>query len=205
MVRSGAGATVGRAAAARALALLLATCALCQCGAGSAERALADLRAAVAAGDAKALFRALDQPTRWQWMGAHEAQRAAYDLVLDGFPEGPDRTRLLARFETAALRDVAALFAAALADGTAGMTWDTLREVLPAGARVQVVIDGDQAVATTPAGATLHFRRGKGVVPYWGYSDLIAAAEQANRRAFNDLDLVRRSAADYARAGGGGS
>ena len=46
------------------------------------------LTAAVNAGDGGALFDALDQETRWNWMSIQKFHREAYDIVLSNYPEG---------------------------------------------------------------------------------------------------------------------
>ena len=46
--------------------------------------------AAVNAGDGGALFDALDQETRWNWMTIQKFHREAYDIVLSNYPEGRD-------------------------------------------------------------------------------------------------------------------
>jgi len=51
------------------------------------------LAAAVTAGDGGALFDALDQETRWNWMSIQEFHREAYDIVLSNYPEGEIRAR----------------------------------------------------------------------------------------------------------------
>src|SRR5262245_54106478 len=97
---SASGGTVGwrRAAAGAALVTLVG----CARGASTPEEAYRRLAAAVTAKDAGALFDALDQETRWSWMTVQRSHREAYDVVLSIFPEGPDRTRQLGRFEAGA-------------------------------------------------------------------------------------------------------
>jgi hypothetical protein len=62
----------------------------------------ARLAAAVAAHDGAKLWNALDQDTRWSWMTIQRAWRECYDITQSAVPEGPERTRLLARFEPGA-------------------------------------------------------------------------------------------------------
>src|SRR6185369_13736530 len=60
------------------------------------------LTAAVTANDGGALFDALDQETRWNWMSIQKFHREAYDIVLSNYPEGEIRERETRRFEHAA-------------------------------------------------------------------------------------------------------
>jgi len=60
------------------------------------------LSEAVNAGDGGALFDALDQQTRWNWMSIQKFHREAYDIVLSNYPEGEVRERETRRFERAA-------------------------------------------------------------------------------------------------------
>src|SRR5689334_21113864 len=60
------------------------------------------LTAAVTANDGGALFDALDQETRWNWMSIQKFHREAYDIVLSNYPEGEVRERETRRFERAA-------------------------------------------------------------------------------------------------------
>src|SRR5512136_1175812 len=71
-------------------------------GAATPAEAHARLAAAVAAHDSTRLWNALDQDTRWSWMAVVRAWREAYDITQSAVPEGPERARLLARFEPAA-------------------------------------------------------------------------------------------------------
>src|SRR4029077_12840848 len=60
------------------------------------------LSVAVNAGDGGALFDALDQETRWNWMSIQNFHREASDIVLSNYPEGEIRERETRRFEHAA-------------------------------------------------------------------------------------------------------
>src|ERR1700755_445974 len=57
---------------------------------------------AVTAKDAPALFEALDQKSRWDWMTVQKSHREAYDIILSNYPEGPARDREVHRFERGA-------------------------------------------------------------------------------------------------------
>src|SRR6185295_73921 len=57
---------------------------------------------AVTAGDAGALWDALDQESRWAYMTVQKWHREAYDIVLSNYPEGLERERERRRYEPAA-------------------------------------------------------------------------------------------------------
>src|SRR6476620_5682456 len=92
----------------RAMFLGLAIAALCVGGAGcrpkakTPDEAYKRLSVAVNSGDGGALFDALDQETRWNWMSIQKFHREAYDIVLSNYPEGEIRERATRRFEHAA-------------------------------------------------------------------------------------------------------
>src|SRR4051812_33742619 len=63
----------------------------CRQKAKTPAEAFKRLTTAVNAGDGGALFDALDQQTRWNWMSIQKFHREAYDIVLSNFPEGEIR------------------------------------------------------------------------------------------------------------------
>ena len=85
------------------LAFFMLACVSCGArGARTPTQAHARLSAAVAAHDSAMLWSALDQDTRRSWMTIQRAWRECYDITQSAVPEGPERTRLLARFEPGA-------------------------------------------------------------------------------------------------------
>jgi len=181
------------------LALLILTCA--SCGAGRARtpaEAHARLASAVAARDGMNLWNALDQDTRWSWMTIERAWRECYDITQSAVPEGPERTRLLARFEPGATSESAqTLFAKMLTPEE----WTTTQALLAAaGARLpEMDASGESSTIATPAGE-LRYRKAHNRFWGWGYSGFAARAEQLKRTAHGDLDRMRTDAADYERA-----
>jgi hypothetical protein len=158
----------------------------------------ARLVAAVAAHDSTLLWDALDLETRWSWMTVLRAWREAYDITQSVVPEGPERTRLLARFEAGASTESArALFARMLTTPE----WSRLQAlVAAAGARLpDSAAAGKSSELTTPVGSLL-YRKGHGWRSGWGYAGLSPRAEQLRFAATADLERMRKDAADYERA-----
>lgn len=181
--------------------LLLLVLPLVACGSrGAATPAAAHARltAAVATHDSARLWEALDLETQWSWMTVQRSWREAYDITLSVVPEGPERNRLLARFEAGATSENAAsLFARRLA----AEDWTRLAAlVAAAGSQTPALAaSGPTSEIATPAGALL-YRKGHGWRSGWGYAGLAAAAEQLKLAAIADLDWMRKDAADYERA-----
>ncbi len=172
--------------------------AACARGGKTPEEAYRRLADAVAARDAARLFDALDLQTRWSWMTVQRAQREAYDVVLSTHPEGPDRARLLERLEAAAHAESARdLFAAKLPENAWQDLSGRLRGSRAEGIRPQ---GAHEAESIGPGGGRLLFRRDPRGQRGWGYAGLSDAGADLERRALADLELVRRSAADYERA-----
>ncbi len=151
---------------------------------------------AVRAGDGKALFAAVDQQTRWSWMTVKRCHRETYDIILSNYPEGPARERELRRYASGATSATAADFFAAEAGPAA------LASLAPLSAgpdaTVEIAADGKTADAVAASGARWPLARGDD--GSWGYAGLAADAEERARRAVQDLELARSSAADYERA-----
>jgi hypothetical protein len=167
-------------------------------GASSPAEALARLAAAVAAHDSAKLWNALDQDTRWSWMTIQRAWREAYDITQSAVPEGPERVRLLARFEPAATsEDAQTLFSKMLLTDE----WQQTAALLAAAEARQplLVPSGESSEIATPEGP-LVFRKAHNRFWGWGYSGLAARAEQIKRTASADLERMRANAADYERA-----
>jgi len=153
------------------------------------------LAAAVTAGNAGALYDALDQETRWNWMSIQKFHREAYDIVLSNYPEGEIRERETRRFEHAATTSSARdLF---IAD-TAPKLIPMLIPLVLGGAPIEAGPGDDMASAVLASGARVPFRRSKD--GDWGYAGLDKRAEDDKNRAYHDLEVVRASAADFERA-----
>jgi hypothetical protein len=167
-------------------------------GAHTAADAHARLTAAVAVHDSTKLWNALDQDTRWSWMTIQRAWRESYDITQSAVPEGPERTRLLERFNPAATSENAqALFTKMLTPED----WTSTQALLTAA--------GSRQPTLTPSGETSEIATEAGILVYrkphnrywgWGYSGLSARADQIKRTASADLDRMRSDAADYERA-----
>ncbi len=169
----------------------------CSRGARSPEEGYRQLALAVQARDARALFAALDQETRWSWMTIQRSHREAYDIVQSVYPDGAERARQIARFEAGAQSDGAdALFATQVTD----KDWQELAVIVSAQATPAATFrtSGDTATADV-RGKAVPFRQGP-KDGRWGYTGYAETAEATKRRAMTDLDLLRRSAADYERA-----
>lgn len=176
------------------LALALVAAMACRPTAKTPEEAYRRYSLAVAGRDGGALFDALDQGTRWCWMTVQRTHREAYDILLSSFPEGPDRTRQLRRFEAGALasheREVFAAWFDAARFGPLAQTGGATPAFEPA---------GDGEVTAVVNSVRLPFRRGP-KDGGWGYAGLAAESDDAQRRAIADLEIIRRSAADWERA-----
>jgi hypothetical protein len=181
----------------RSGALLVALALGCGgCGrAKTPEEAYARFSQAVTAGDPERLFDALDQPSRWAWMTVQKSHREAYDIILSNYPEGAERTRQLRRFERGAvLGSARQLFVEEV--GRAALPG--LAPMVGQGARFERALDGTRAEAVLPSGARVALRKGEN--GSWGFAGLGQDAEERQRRALSDVEVVRTSAADYERA-----
>jgi hypothetical protein len=179
---------------------------LAGCGSRGAETpalAHARLGTAVAAHDSAKLWDALDLDTRWSWMTIQRAWREAYDITHSVVPEGPERTRLLARFEPGATSENAqTLFARMLSTED----WSKTQALIAAaGARVPSETTDDKSSELSTAAGPLVYRKGHGWRSGWGYAGLAGRAEQLKIAAIADLERMRRDAADYERAAARGS
>ena len=178
-----------------ALAALTAATAGCRHKSKTPAEAYNRLTAAVNAGDGGALFDALDQETRWNWMSIQKFHREAYDIVLSNYPEGEIRERETRRFEHAATASSARdLFIVDAAPRILPM----LRPLVLSGAPIEPGATPDEAAAVLASGARVELRRGKD--GSWGYGGLAKRAEEDKNRAYHDLEGVRASAADFERA-----
>jgi hypothetical protein len=181
------------------VAFLILTCA--SCGARRARtpaEAHTRLGTAVAARDGMQLWNALDQDTRWSWMTIQRAWRECYDITQSAVPEGPERTRLLARFDPGATSENAQTLFAKLLTPEEWTTTQTL--VAAAGARLpEMEASGETSIIATPAGE-IRYRQARNRFWGWGYSGFAARAEQLKRTAYGDLERMRTDAADYERA-----
>jgi hypothetical protein len=165
---------------------------------GSKTPALAKERlvAAVTAKDAQQLWRALDLDTQWSWMTIQRAGRESYDITLSNVPEGPQRERLIKRFEAAATaEDAPTLFARQV---TPELWTQLSSQVAAAGNREPQPVAADRAEIALPEGK-LVFRKNDHTSFGWGFSGLAESAELQKRTASTDLEALRTSAADYER------
>lgn len=158
------------------------------------------VQAAVNASDPGALFDALDQGSRWAWMTVQKSHREAYDIILSNYPEGRERERELRRFEKGAtLGSARQLFIEEV--GRAAL--DKLAKPLPDVVRLDVAGDGNSAAAVLPSGSAIALRKGRD--GNWGYGALADDAEDRQKRALGDVEVVRLNAADYERAASRGA
>ena len=181
------------------IAFLIMTCA--GCGAGPAHtpaEAHARLAAAVGARDGAKLWNALDQDTHWSWMTIQRAWRECYDITQSAVPEGPERTRLLARFEPGATSENAqTLFARMLTPED----WTKAQAlVTAAGTRLPALAPSGETSEIPTALGPLVYRKAHNRFWGWGYSGFAERAEQLKRTAHGDLDRMRTDAADYEKA-----
>ena len=178
------------------LALVLVSALGCRHKSKSPAEAFRRFAAAVNSGDGGALFDALDQGTRWNWMTIQKWHREAYDIVLSNYPEGPDREREKRRFEPAAV----ATSARELFKNDAAPALMMMLQPLVLGepTSIQMGPGENQAGAVIGSGARVELARGKD--GGWGFAGLAKQAEDDKNRAFHDLEVVRASAADYERA-----
>jgi hypothetical protein len=167
-------------------------------GARTPAEAHARLTAALAAHDSALLWNALDQDTRWSWMGVQRAWREAHDITQSVVPEGPERSRLLARFAPGASSENAqGLFARMLTPED----WSSSQAlVTAAGPRLSEPSASGESSTTDTALGALVYRKAHNRFWGWGFSGLAARAELVQRTANADLDRMRRDAADYERA-----
>ena len=182
----------------RLLPLLFLVPALVGCrsrDAATPAEAHARLAAAVATHDGARLWGAIDEETRWSWMSVQRAWREAYDITLSVVPEGPERNRLLARFEAGATsEDARSLFERMLRPED----WSRLQALLAAAGsrRPEMPASGTTSEIVTPAGPLL-YRKGQSQHSGWGYAGLASRAEQIKFSATADLERMRKDAADY--------
>jgi hypothetical protein len=154
------------------------------------------LAKAVAARDPLQLWRALDLDTQWSWMTVQRAGREAYDITLSNVPEGPQRERLIKRFEAAAtVEDAPTLFARWV---TPDLWTKLAAQVAAAGSREPQPVAPDRAEIALPEGR-LAFRKSDRRGFGWGFSGLAEPAEDLKRTASTDLEALRTNAADYER------
>lgn len=172
---------------------IAATAAACSRGPRNPEAAYEKLAEATREGDARALFEALDQETRWSWMSVLRCHREAFDIVHSNFPGGDDRESKLARFEPGATaEDAAALFEAAMGEAALARAKNLLPE------RATISREGpDRAMVTAKDGSRIELRQVEG---RWGYTGFSADADARKLRAVADLELTKTSATDYERA-----
>ena len=145
--------------------------------------------------DGGALFDALDQETRWNWMTIQKFHREAYDIVLSNYPEGEAASARRA----ASRRPRPRLGARSVHHATPRRDLPMLRAAGRCRARRSRRAPAeDTAAAVLASGMRVELKRsGNGD---WGYAGLGKQAEEDKNRAYHDLEVVRASAADFERA-----
>jgi hypothetical protein len=181
--------------------MLLLSLLVLGCGARGARtpaEAHARLAAAARAHDAGLLWTALDQDTHWSWMSIQRAWRECYDITLSAIPEGPERARLLARFEPGATSENAqTLFARMLTPEE----WSQVQSLVSAaGTQTPAMPASGQSSELVTSAGPLVYRKAHNRYWGWGFAGLSVRAEQLKRTASADLDRMRSDAADYERA-----
>jgi hypothetical protein len=185
----------------KSLLLPLTVLACLGCGLGKARtpaEAHARLAAALATHDSTLLWNALDQDTRWSLMAVQRAWREAYDITQSVVPEGPERSRLLARFAPGATSENAqTLFAKMLTPED----WTSLQALVAAAeSRLPEMSPSGETSEVATAAGSLVYRKAHNLFWGWGFSGLASRAEQWKRTAWADLERMRKDAADYERA-----
>lgn len=180
----------GTRPAAALVSVVLTMFPACGQGARSPEVAFARFADAVRARDGIKLFEIVDGNTRSAWLTVQRSQRESYDILLSVFPEGGERDRQLRRFEAGARSESAAsLFAGQLTPAT----WTRLSATLEDKPAIKVTANEAEVGSR---GLRLHRdKSGR-----WGYAGLTDEAEQQRKRAWGDLEELRKSAADLERA-----
>jgi len=173
----------------------------CTFKAKTPEEAYRRFSKAISERDGAALFDALDQSTRWNWMTVQKWHREAYDIVISNYPPGPERDRELRRFEKGATAPSAReMFKLEVAPGLLPLLAPL---VVADKTTVEIEPPGDVAEIVLPAGGRVRFAVGsKGG---WGFAGLAPDAEARKNRAYHDLEQVRANAADYERAAARGA
>jgi hypothetical protein len=178
-----------------AAVLLLAVVAGCGRKARTPAAAYERFAAAVRAGDAAGLYRALDQQSQWSVISTQRYYREIVDIVSHGYP--PDaRQRELGRVAGAELRKPAAFFAAQNARRGGG--WVS-RCAAGVGGVARIEEQGATAVVHTDRGGRFEFASS----PHgWGFSGLRAELDELKSRASHDVETARENAKIYEQAGG---
>lgn len=180
------------------LAIAYATLACGPAKAKSPAEAQSRLREAANTRDARKLWNALDQDTRWSWMTIQRAWREAYDITLSNLPEGPNRDRLQARFEPGATAENAEQVFLKMVTKE---DWIKVSADVSGMGNREPKLDPSEtsAAVATPSGP-VSFRNAHNRYWGWGYAGLSDQAEDLKRTASTDLENLRKEAADYERA-----
>jgi hypothetical protein len=167
-------------------------------GSKTPEEARARLEAAVASRNPNQLWRALDLDTQWSWMTILRAGRESYDITLSHVPEGPQRDRLIRRFEPAATsQDAAELFARSLPADTGPKL---AAQVAAARGQALTLNAAGTEAELVISGGRLLFRKSSQRRFGWGFAGLADQTNDLKRAASADLEALRKDAADYERA-----
>jgi hypothetical protein len=158
------------------------------------EGAYLRIASSLSHGDLRGVFRYLEDDAADACANVLRDRKEASDLVDRFYPE-PERTRLLDEYRphatAAEAADVWVEIATRRGYGT------ILRHDLSGIARIET--DGDRAIVETARGTRYSFRRRRdGVFGLATFTaDLVADATRARR----DLEVIKKSAADYERVG----
>jgi hypothetical protein len=182
---------------ARSCLVLLLLVAGCRRGPRTAEEAFADTERALAADDAVALFRCLDQQTRWEVESAYKDQQLMRTIIRAKYPE-EEAERALAPLAAAAESDAARYFARV---ATERRMLERFRARLGTASAplARRPGDGDDHVYLwRQDGQPLHFARNRDTT--WGWSELGTEWALEKDRANHAVSTVRENAALYQKA-----
>jgi hypothetical protein len=147
--------------------------------------------AAVTAGDATALYHALDRESQWSIISTQRYYRQIVELCARSYPPEA-RARELARVAGAEARRPAVFFAAQ--SGRRGGAWVS-RFAAGLGHVTRIETAATTAVVHTDRGG----RYALGYTPQhgWGFAGLRAELEELKARASHDVDTARENAKIY--------
>jgi hypothetical protein len=155
--------------------------------------------AAVRAGDAAALYRALDQPSQWSVISTQRYYREIVALVSQGYPPEA-RQRELQRVAGAEGSRPPAFFATQSARRS--NVWLS-RYAAGLGAVTRVEEAGPRATVHTDQGGRYEF--GYTQPHGWGFAGLRTELEELKGRASHDVDTARENVKIYEQSGRGGA
>jgi hypothetical protein len=177
-----------------ALALLVA--AGCTRGPKTPEQAFRSLERAIAAGDAVAVYKVLDEPTRWSIQSTLKNQRLMRTIISAKYPEA-EAQKALATLRAAEEPDPAQYFKRINDDRH---VVEAFRKRLGAvSGPIKSKIDGADAVwVARETGMPFHFAKNKD--GSWGWSELRGDWELEKDRAQHAVKTVQDNAKLYQKA-----